>query len=329
MAQKTIRSGQIDGGGGSAPDASTSVKGIVRLAGDLAGTSASPTVPALANKLDTATATSTYAPKATPVFTGRVSSNGPLRGSDFELSSTGAGYAVNAYYDSGWKYIGAGRASLMSADAANGGFRFYTAPAGSANGVVSFTEQTWISPNGLSPSKLLSGDIQPADNGLLAWAYDPLMLNGGATLSTNGLAYGTVLSIPKAMNITSIVFFNETAETAGTSNQNFLALYQNDTLIAQTVDMTSAVSTTGIKTVNLTSPQTIQPGTVTVICWGNVGSGSLFAPSGYSVLGSRLLYNYGSGTPRFFTANTGLTTTAPTTLGTKTAVNRPYWFGLV
>jgi hypothetical protein len=41
------------GGGGSAPDASTTVKGIVQLAGDLAGTATSPTVPGLAGKADT------------------------------------------------------------------------------------------------------------------------------------------------------------------------------------------------------------------------------------------------------------------------------------
>lgn len=40
----------ISGGGGSAPDATTSIKGIVKLAGDLAGTSALPTVPGLAGK---------------------------------------------------------------------------------------------------------------------------------------------------------------------------------------------------------------------------------------------------------------------------------------
>ena len=38
--------------GGTVPDASTTTKGIVQLAGDLAGTAASPTVPGLAAKLD-------------------------------------------------------------------------------------------------------------------------------------------------------------------------------------------------------------------------------------------------------------------------------------
>jgi hypothetical protein len=39
-----------EGGSGSVPDATTLVKGIVRLAGDLAGTALNPTVPALADK---------------------------------------------------------------------------------------------------------------------------------------------------------------------------------------------------------------------------------------------------------------------------------------
>lgn len=40
----------VTGGGGSAPDATTSTKGIVKLAGDLSGTADLPTVPALSGK---------------------------------------------------------------------------------------------------------------------------------------------------------------------------------------------------------------------------------------------------------------------------------------
>ena len=42
------------GGGGTTPDATTTVKGILQLAGDLAGTAAAPTVPGLAGKAATA-----------------------------------------------------------------------------------------------------------------------------------------------------------------------------------------------------------------------------------------------------------------------------------
>jgi hypothetical protein len=76
---------------GATPDATGSVKGKVQLAGDLGGTAASPTVPALANKLDSSTAASTYAPKASPTFTGTVTVPTPSNGTDA---------ATKAYADS-------------------------------------------------------------------------------------------------------------------------------------------------------------------------------------------------------------------------------------
>lgn len=79
-------------------DATTGAKGIVQLAGDLAGTgssAAAPTLAATANvsaiiaanttvagKLDTTTAASTYAPKASPTFTGTVTVPTPTNNTD-------------------------------------------------------------------------------------------------------------------------------------------------------------------------------------------------------------------------------------------------------
>ena len=53
---------EVSGGGGSTPDATTTVKGKLKLAGDLAGTADLPTVPELANKANI----------ASPTFTGTV-----------------------------------------------------------------------------------------------------------------------------------------------------------------------------------------------------------------------------------------------------------------
>lgn len=50
----TVRAKLNVGAGGSVADATASSKGIVQLAGDLAGTAAAPTVPGLANKANTA-----------------------------------------------------------------------------------------------------------------------------------------------------------------------------------------------------------------------------------------------------------------------------------
>src|SRR3989344_3831677 len=45
----------------SSPNATSTTLGVVQLAGDLGGSASNPTVPALSNKLDTSTATNTYA----------------------------------------------------------------------------------------------------------------------------------------------------------------------------------------------------------------------------------------------------------------------------
>lgn len=70
--------------GGGASDATTTSKGIVQLAGDLGGTAASPTVPGLANKLDTSSV-------------GAASGVAPLTASSIVSPSYLPGAATNAY----------------------------------------------------------------------------------------------------------------------------------------------------------------------------------------------------------------------------------------
>src|SRR5688500_11562087 len=53
-------------GSGSVPDASTSTKGLVQLAGDLAGTATAPTVPGLAAKANTSALTAHTSDTANP-----------------------------------------------------------------------------------------------------------------------------------------------------------------------------------------------------------------------------------------------------------------------
>jgi len=63
-------------------DATSSTKGLVQLAGDLGGTATNPTVPTLANKMDTSAAISVFAPKASPTFTGTVTVPTPSNSTD-------------------------------------------------------------------------------------------------------------------------------------------------------------------------------------------------------------------------------------------------------
>lgn len=59
QSDSTLAFGDVSGG--SAADATTSTKGIVQLAGDLAGTAASPTVPGLSDKVDITTTVNGHA----------------------------------------------------------------------------------------------------------------------------------------------------------------------------------------------------------------------------------------------------------------------------
>lgn len=72
----------------SAPDASTTVKGLVQLAGDLAGTAASPTVPGLAGKANT-----THVHSAADITTGTLPTS---RGGTGTTSNVGTGSLVFA-----------------------------------------------------------------------------------------------------------------------------------------------------------------------------------------------------------------------------------------
>jgi hypothetical protein len=65
------------------------------------------------------------------------------RANDFELQNTAGSFAVNAHYDSGWKYIKDGAAFLINADG-TGGMYFYTSSSGTAGDAIAFTERMHI-----------------------------------------------------------------------------------------------------------------------------------------------------------------------------------------
>ncbi|MEU2106511.1 hypothetical protein [Nocardia sp. NPDC019255] len=81
-----IPEGDVGETGPAAPDATSSTKGILQLTGDLGGTASSPTVPGLANKVDTTRTISTTAPLTGG---GDLSANRTLAVSDATTSAKG------------------------------------------------------------------------------------------------------------------------------------------------------------------------------------------------------------------------------------------------
>lgn len=104
--------------GSASPDATTMIKGIVKLAGDLGGTADLPTVPGLANKLDISAYNDRFKGKYTSLAALQAAYPTANAG-DYGQVDAGAGsYVVNYNYDveDGW-VIGSGGSGATNTDA--------------------------------------------------------------------------------------------------------------------------------------------------------------------------------------------------------------------
>jgi len=158
----------------------------------------------------------------------------------------------------------------------------------------------------------------PANYGYLSWNYDPAIINNTTAL-VNGTAVGIKLRVPRATTITNIII---NLNAGGGLDNCFVALYQDNTLLAQSANQTDW-NVGGNKVIPLSSPQAVTAGTVDVVVWcGTSTSAPLLQRSGSQpgTNGSFTGVNL-----RWFTANTGLTTTAPTTLGTRSSNSSTFW----
>ena len=154
----------------------------------------------------------------------------------------------------------------------------------------------------------------PADQGLIAWSMDVGVAGSQTILDTAGTAHGVRLYLHKPHTITNIIMHVGVAGSGLTSGQCFAALYQGGSLLAQTADQAAAWASTGTKTMALSAPQAVAVGYVDVLFWANGTTLPQF------VRGNTLtsLANVGATTARFYKANSGLTTTAPASIGART-----------
>jgi hypothetical protein len=145
-------------------------------------------------------------------------------------------------------------------------------------------------------------------------------------LATAGTFYVVRLHVPVATSATNILTSVVTAGVALTSGQCFAALYQGGNLLGTTADQSGSWISSGNKTMAISGgPVAVVAGDVFVGFWFNGTTGPAF------VRGTSLAFiNFGLTLTslRFGTANTGLTTTAPGTLGTISAFSTVYWVAL-
>lgn len=170
-------------------------------------------------------------------------------------------------------------------------------------------------------------EFVPADRGWKAWDYD---INYAVTASAPATAGRLELArvrLPGAATITNVLMYANTGGSALTSGQCFASLYTAaGAKIAQTADQATAWATSGLKTMALSGgPYYRSGGDYYVVFWYN-GTTS----PGWIRLNAGVGINSGVSAPNFFfaSADTSITTTAPSTLGTQTAQGNPWWVGL-
>lgn len=180
--------------------------------------------------------------------------------------------------------------------------------------------------------KAVRYNAEPPDHGLLGWAYPAGDGASGSSvpLTTAGTIYVVKVRMPVSGSVSNLIYQLTTAGATLTSGQCFMALYKaiDKSLVAVTADQSvNWVGATGVKSVPLVGgPYNLPAGDYFVAFWFNGTTG----PAPYRTNGNTGMpnVNLSVANSRYASADTGITTTAPSTLGTLTAINTSYWAAL-
>lgn len=172
-----------------------------------------------------------------------------------------------------------------------------------------------------------SGVLEARDYGLLRYNMAPGSLSGTYQLGTNGTVYVAKLRTNKPITVTNLHIFVTVAIGTPTSGQNFAALYSSSKqLLSATADQSTAWGSTGMQTMALTAAQSVPAGNFYVAIWSNAGTRPTLragATGTASVNGITSAAN-----SPWATADTSITTTGPSTLGSFTALSNAIWVGV-
>ena len=195
-------------------------------------------------------------------------------------------------------------------------------------------DQRTIDMNNISDMlSLLSGDSVAWDVGLAGWNFDPGSVTAGSSvaLATAGTLYVQGIQLRSAVTVTNLLTILTVNGGTLTTGQCFGALYAGagGALIGATADQATAWGSGAVKLVTAAlagGPYLVQPGAVYAAFWFNGTTGPTFLRSGAAAPAVNL--GLAAAASRWGTADTGKTTTAPTTLGTISAASNAYWVGL-
>lgn len=196
-------------------------------------------------------------------------------------------------------------------------------------GLVSVAEQTLagtklfshVGTSGTNAS--IASSWAPSNYGYKGWVCDPIIASGAGS-PTNGTSYVAKIWLPRSGQTITHAYMR--VSVAGTSvTQTYCALYLSwgGSLLAQSDNRSSAMGSSNTVTFTFT-PQTINQNYVYVMFWTAGGTPAQFNRGAQT---GAINDNLGSD-PRYATADTGLTTTAPATMGAKSASSLCWWVAL-
>lgn len=165
------------------------------------------------------------------------------------------------------------------------------------------------------------GSVPASANGFKAWNYDPQFLVSSTNTLTLGTMYVMKLYAGQALTLTKGWVRN--ASNAVTPTHFYGALYSSaGALLAQSSDSVSQLGSGGPKFFTFSSTA-VSAGVFYFGFWltaaGSMDMAALNDLNGYGNT------NLAAGSYRFSTADTGLSTTAPSTIGTMTSAVKPIW----
>ncbi len=169
--------------------------------------------------------------------------------------------------------------------------------------------------------------VTPGDHGIIGWNYPADLAGSSTIMPTATLVHIAKILVPTAQTITNLHI--HIATQGGTLTNSYMALYNSAKgLLSQSADQSSANSnwqTGGFKAVALGTPQVVAAGVYYVAFW--VGTAVTMPTPSRSSNNSIVNANLATAVSRWATADTAITTTGPSTLGTFTATNIAYWVG--
>lgn len=165
------------------------------------------------------------------------------------------------------------------------------------------------------------------DHGFKTWTLDMAYATTGSTFTAGTMQFARV-HLPTATTVTNVVTYMTANGSGLTSGQCFAVLYADDgTYLDITADQSSnwtSIGGTGLKVMALSGGAQSRAAGDYYIAWWFAGSGS---PT-FLRAASQSAANGGLAAPnlRFGTANTGLTTTAPSPMGSQSTSNTVSWW---